>query len=100
MDDLADIMDEVMPLAPLYYVFGRALRLSTADLRAIRDTYENKPDVESALEDVLLLWLNKKYNVDKFGLPTWKMIVEAVARQLSGNSHKLAMSIASRHPAG
>ena len=35
---------------------------------------------EDKLNQVVLLWLREKYNVDKFGIPTWRRLVEAVSR--------------------
>ena len=99
-DDLADIMYEVLSLKSVYYSLGRYLRLQTADLRAIRDAFPSESDAEQALEDVLLLWLHQKYKVEKFGLPTWRMLVEAVDKTASEKSHDLAKEIASNHPAG
>ena len=50
--------------------------------------------------DVLLLWLLQKYKVEKFGPPTWRMLVEAVDKKTGGNNHELAKEIASNHPTG
>ena len=83
-----------------YYSLGRSLRLLTDDLKAIREAYPSESDAEQALEDVLLLWLRQKYNVKKFGPPTWRMLVEAVDKKAGGNNHDLAEEIASNHPAG
>ena len=97
-DDLVDIMGEVLSLKTIYYSLGRSLRLLTDDLKAIREAYPSESDAEQALEDVLLLWLRQKYNVEKFGPPTWRMLVEAVDKKAGGNNHDLAKEIASNHP--
>lgn len=89
-----------MPINSMYYQLGRCLRLRVDDLKAIREAYPSGCDNESALTDVLLLWLCQKYNVERFGPPTWKMLVEAVDKNTGGNNHDLAMEIASNHPAG
>ena len=99
-DDLIDVKEEVLSIQSLYYPLGQSLRLDIADLRSICDAYPSESDTERALEDVLLLWLDKKYNTDKFGLPTWRQLVEAVDREGGGNNHQLAKEIASKHPAG
>ena len=83
-----------------FYALGRSLRLDTSKLRAIRDAYPGESDLELALEDVLLLWLDKKYDVEEVGPPTWRMLVAAVDKETGGNSHELAKRIADRHPAG
>ena len=93
-------MDEVLSLKLAYYSLGRSLRLQTDDLKAIRKAYPSESDAEQALEDVLLLWLRQKYCVERFGPPTWRMLVEAVDKKSCGNNHDLAKEIASNHPAG
>ena len=99
-NDLIDVKEEVLSIQFLYYPLGQSLRLRIDDLRSICDAYPSESDAERALEDVLLLWLNKKYDTDKFGLPTWRKLVEAVDRKGGGNNHQLAKEIASKHPAG
>ena len=98
--NLVDIMEEVESIQALYFPLGQALRLEDTDLREICDKYPNESDAEQALERVLLLWLNKRYNVESFGPPTWRILVQAVDRRRGGNNHQLAKEIASKHPAG
>ena len=88
------------PIQSQYYPLGQALRLQLPDLRAICDAYPSESDSEQALNDMLLLWLDQKYNVEEYGLPTWRQLVEAVDRKDGGNDHELAKEIASKHPAG
>ena len=90
-------MEEVESLQSVYYPLGQSLRLNIVDLKGIRDAY---PNADQALEEVILLWLDKKYNVEKFGKPTWRMLVEAVDRKRGGNNHELAKKIATKHPSG
>ena len=66
----------------------------------ICEAYRRDSDANRALNDVLLLWLRQKYNVGKFGRPTWRLLVEAVNKKTGGNNHDLAKQIASNHPAG
>ena len=94
-------MEEVLSLKSAYYSLGQSLRLQTVDLGAICKAYPNESDAELALEDVLLLWLHQKYDVEKFSPPTWRMLVEAVEamdNKAGGNNHDLAKDIASHHP--
>ena len=95
--DLVDVMEEIESLQSVYYPLGQSLRLDIDELKAIRDEY---PNAEQALEEVILLWLKKKYKVEKYGPPTWQMLVEAVDRRKGGNDHELAKKIASKHPSG
>lgn len=94
-------MGELSPIMSLYLPLGRALRLFPDELESIQDKYpEDKSDAEKALNDVMLLWLyHQNYNVKRFGLPTWRMLVEAVAHPLGGKNHEVARKIAINHPA-
>ena len=98
-DDLIDVFEAVLPLKLVHMALGRSLRLKTADLKLIQEAYPNESDPEQALNDTLELWLQQKYNVERFGPPTWRMLVEAVDRKAGGNNHDLAKEIASDHPA-
>lgn len=90
-------MDEILSMKSSYYSLGLGLRLRTSDLDAICE--KSSGDDKQALTSVLLLWFNQKYNVRKFGEPTWRMLVEAIDRESGGNDNKLAKKIASNHPA-
>ena len=76
------------------------MRLASHNLEAIHEAYPDESMADRALKDVLLLWLNQKYRVEKYGLPTWRMLVEAVDKKTGGNNHDLAKEIASNHPTG
>ena len=52
------------------------------------------------MEMIIEYWLDRKYNVAKFGEPSWKTLVEAVAHKLGGYNNRVAGDIAKRHPAG
>ena len=99
-DDVTDVLEEVLSIKAVYFPLGECLRLSSCDLKAIREAYPDDSIADQALKDVLLLWLNQKYKVEKYGLPTWRMLVEAVDKKTGGNNHELAKEIASNHPIG
>ena len=97
---MSDVIEEVISIQSLFYQLGRCLKLRNDDLNAVRDTHRSDNDTEQAFQSVLLLWLKKKFNVERFGPPTWRMLVKAVDMETGGNDHKLAKKIASRYPAG
>ena len=96
---MIDALEAVLPIKSVYFALGRSLRLQTSDLKSIQEVYPSESDAEQALSDTLELWLQKKYNAERFGPPTWRMLVEAVDRKGGGNNHELAKEIASNHPA-
>ena len=92
-------MDEVLTIKSVYFDLGRSLRLRSHDLKAICTKYSKESDAKRALNDVLVLWLTQQYNVENFGPPTWRMLVEAVDKKSGGNNRELAKEIALNHPA-
>ncbi len=96
---MIDVLEALLPIKSLYFALGRSLRLKTADLRSIQTANPSESDAEQALSDTLELWLQRKYNVEKVGPPTWRMLVEAVDRKGGGNNPELAKNIAAEHPA-
>ena len=72
---------------------GLALRLTPDSL----NTISTKEDVTDCLSEVLTLWLKKIYNVERFGEPSWKLLVKAVSHKAGGNDRALATKIAHNH---
>ena len=96
-DDFFDVYEEVVSIEDCFYKLGVALRLRPSDLNDIHSSYHQSPG--RALTEVLQLWLQGKYNVEKHGPPTWRRLVEAVNSRTVGNNSDLAKQIASNHPA-
>ena len=95
--NLFDIMELLSPLESCYYSLGMALRLG---MEYLEDTEEKFGETHSkALRKVVVAWLQQRYDVAKFGPPTWRMLVEAVDSRAGGNHRLLAVNIAQDHPA-
>ena len=86
-----------MSLESKYYDIGIGLRLKGDALRGIESSSSQTP--REASRKVISAWLDKKYNVAKFGLPTWRWLVKVIDSKVGGNDHNLAKEIASKHPA-
>ena len=101
---MPDVMKEVLDIKSMWFDLGQSLRLKSDNLEDIyhSEKYPNESDRDAkrALNNVLLLWLKKKYNVERFGLPTWRMLVEAIDSKSGGDNQELAKQIALSHPAG
>lgn len=99
-DDLYAVVCEVDEIKSLYFELGMSLGLKFKTLKAIDEKYRPTCNSKMALNEVLISWLNKEYNSEKFGPPTWKLLVENVDRvaQHHGSNDKLAMEIAQNHP--
>ena len=69
---------------------GLALGISDSELETIK---ANNLDVRDRLTDMLRLWLNRGYNVKKYGEPSWQSLREAVRSPAGGNSPATADEI-------
>ena len=85
-----------MKVAARFYALGCALGLPTSTLNKFQ--YDNPRDSERALEQVINAWLAQQYNTERFGVPSWKRLVSAVALSAGGNNSLLAKKIAEDHP--
>ncbi len=75
---------------------GAGLRLKPSKLKEIAAAHPGNP--ADCLSDVVTGWLNKEYNWERFGEPTWRRIVEVVEKPAAGGNPAAAVSIAERHP--
>ena len=78
-----------------YYQLGIALGLPPRELEAIQQIHSH--NVAQALTQVLLIWLRQRYNVEKFGRPTWQRLREAVDSPSGGENSAFAEKIAKKH---
>ena len=93
--DLIDVKRKLLEVAHNWKGVGEALRLKPALLRRIQANHPT--DVTECLSAVLAEWLKKAYNTTRFGPPSWKLLVAAVADPAGGNDRALAERIVQRH---
>ena len=86
---------EVIDLAGRWSSMCLALRLLPADQSAIAAAHPGNP--HGCLQTVLVKWLQKCYDYQRFGSPTWRMLVKAVSDPAGGNNSALAERIAKNH---
>ena len=84
------MVSELDDVAHVWKSLGGALRLRQPDLDRIK--VDHQQDSSSCLEKMVTMWLNQS-----FGLPSWKMLVEAVAHRNGGNNNALAIHIATKY---
>ena len=94
IDDLFEVQSELHDVAHNWKGLGLALGLRLPVLNKIE---ADQQDSESRLMLVLSEWLQQAYNIERFGPPSWKLLVSAVAHPIGGNSPALAQQIAHRH---
>ena len=90
-------MDVVATLAANYYDLGQALKVRAGELKIIKNNHQG--DLKTALQEVIINWLKQNYNFSRFGEPTWRMLVKAVAQRSGGGDGALARRIAKNRPA-
>ena len=95
VSDLFTVSSELHPVAHKWKRIGLALNLDLNLLERIRQ--RNHVDVGDYLSDILAEWLKKAYNTVRFGDPSWKLLVEAVAHPVGGNDCALAEKIAKKY---
>lgn len=94
LDDIGVIMDELTNVLAHYNEIGGRLNLSFGTLELIR---RQNLSPAAAMEEVIVEWLKKNYDVNRYGPPTWKALVDVIAYPLGGNNRAEAGRIASRH---
>ncbi len=94
-DDFLDVIEELTPIKSKWRSIGAGLRLKPGKLDEIEAKRHGAPT--ECLLDVVSSWLNKEYNWQRFGEPTWRRIVEVVEHSAAGGSPETALSIAKRH---
>ena len=92
--DHFDVMDEVHDIATRWKQFGAALRIPVPVLDRIET---DRRDAKSCLSEVVTEWLNHSYKTERFGLPSWKMLADAVGHRSGGNNNALARKIANKY---
>ena len=90
---LTDVNDEVASLAAEWRGICTALGLLSEGEIAQACHFAPK----ECLKEVLRRWLKKEYDTDRHGLPTWRKLVEAVAKPAGGSNPAKAGKIAADH---
>ena len=85
-----DVKVKVLSVVARWRDIGLALGISDSKLETIE---ANKSDVRDRLTDMLRLWLNRAYNVEKYGEPSWQSLREAVRNPAGGDSPATADEI-------
>ncbi len=89
------MVGEVKDLAVRFIQLGKALRIPKADMDIIQSTHKDEP--KAGLYAVIEAWLLQSQDCSKYGLPTWRVLVKAVAHPYGGSNCALARKIAANH---
>ena len=94
-DDLFDLLKELTSVASSWKAIGIGLRIGFGRLKTIQE--DNAGNSSACLSEMLTCWLQRNYNVERFGEPTWQAVVKVVADPAGGDNRALALSIAGKH---
>ena len=85
-----EAVSKLTPVAGRWKNIGLALGLDYNKLRGIK---KECSDTGDCLMEMLSLWLNKAYDLTKFGEPTWQRLSEAVRNEAGGNNPSVADNV-------
>ena len=94
--DTRDVYREVIGLAGRWSGMCLALGLLPSDRSTIEAAHRGNP--HDCLQAVVVKWLQKGYDYQRYGPPTWRMLVESVGHSGGGENNALAEAIAKKHP--
>ena len=87
-DDWNSVVIQCKHLRPMWKEVGLYLGLPYSFLHEISDKYRG--DSSDWLGEVLKYWIDQRYPIEKFGYPSWKTLILAIASIDKDLSHHLA----------
>ena len=96
IEDCFEVESEVMDIVHRWRQFGGALRIRQAKLEEIKAGSGSVP--RECLTKTVQEFLNKNYDWQEHGQPSWRQVVIAVGHKAGGSDTELALQIASDHP--
>jgi hypothetical protein len=95
-DNFLDVKVEVLGIAARWREFGSVLKIKPEKLAMIESS--GRGDPEKCLDMVLTEFLKMNYETEKYGDPSWRLIVIAVGHRGGGNNTDRALQVANGHP--
>ena len=87
-------MEELESMVSKWRTIGMALGLKQDILESIRHTEHSD---QMQMTKMLTEWLRRNYDTQRFGMPTWKKLVEAIKARTGGGNTALTQRIAEKH---
>ena len=78
-DDWNIVMRECSDLAAKWQQLGGYLGLRIGLIDSIKGNYPN--DNSACWSEALKHWIQQNYNIARFGSPSWRTLLEAIARE-------------------
>ena len=87
-DELYDVLEALKDCKALWEDIGTALHIRVGSLDAIKETHHSDP--YKCLRATMSEWLKKNYKTEKFGDPSWRLLVKAVGDFNRGVAERIA----------
>ena len=94
-NDFMDVKLAVYDVMDRWQGVAHAIGLNPSQVRTIQAQHPG--NIEGCLDESLYVWLRRAHNEEKFGPPTWKKLVEAVAARAGGQNRAVSLEIAKEH---
>lgn len=91
---LGDVINYLTDVFPRYCEIGKMLGLQSDILEEMK---KKRFESTAAMIDIIEHWLAQDYDVPRYGKPTWKSLVMAVANKNGGNNVAVAMKLTDMH---
>ena len=91
-----DVNAEVFSMAGSWRSLATGLKIRRSLLPVISSKHCNDP--KQCLLALLEEWLKESYDVKRYGHPSWRTLVKAMASSSGGANAALAQTIAEKHP--
>ena len=82
------VVDSVQQLAAKWPRLARRLHLKNSAIEVIERN--NPRDAQGGFQDTITEWLRRNYNTERFGAPSWRMLVFAVKELDNALAHEIA----------
>ena len=89
------MLTELKLIESRFYEIGIMLHLNPDVLDGIESL--NPASSSKRMSKMITEWLKRNYDTKRFGLPTWKSLVIAVAERSGGANEACARDIANKH---
>ena len=89
-DDLMEVVDSVQRLVASWSKLALYIHVRSDAIERIEQNHPG--DAQQCLHQSIMEWLKKNYNLEKFGHPSWRMLVRAVKRLDNALAHGIAIA--------
>jgi len=87
-DELHDVLKALKDCRALWEDIGIALHIKFGKLEEIKSAHSS--DLNTCLRSTMSEWLRKNYMTEKFGDPSWRLLVKAVRDFNKGVAERIA----------